>query len=106
MSVFSAYFDQLFKQFKRTDVIIGMCLILAMAVWELLGVFDGKYLTLTDWFDSFLPIWARAPILAWLCWHFVVSDLAKKDLFFGVAIEAAISILLVAGALLQMKLKG
>lgn len=106
MSVISAYFRDLLARFREPDVIVGLVLFLAIFVWELLGVFDGRYLTITDWFKSWMPIWAMAPILAWLCWHFVVSDLHKRDRILGVAFEAAISVILMAAALLQMKLKG
>lgn len=78
MNPFTSYFRSLFSRFPEADVIVGMVLILAIVVWELLGVFDGKYLTLTDWIKSWMPLWARCAILGWLIWHFVLSDIYNK----------------------------
>lgn len=75
MSVFSSYFAGLFKQYARADVILGMALMAALTAWEMVGVFDGKLLTITDWIKSWMPMALRIMIWAWLGWHFIGSDL-------------------------------
>ena len=57
--------------FARWDV-IAMCIALAVVfVFEMLGVFGGKYITITALVREFMPMWMRAMILGWMCWHFM-----------------------------------
>jgi hypothetical protein len=75
MSVFTSYFRSLLSQFPTWNIVLGMVLMAALTAWEMLGVTDGRYLTITHWIKSWMPISIRIMILAWLCWHFVGSDL-------------------------------
>ena len=43
--------------------------------FEMLGVFNTRFVTLTQIFKTFLPISCRLMFCAWLSWHFVGSDI-------------------------------
>ena len=40
-------------------------------VFELMGVFTARYITITAIVRWAVPRWARAMVLGWLCWHFL-----------------------------------
>lgn len=75
LNTVAAYFRSLLAHYARWDVILGIALMGALTAWEMIGVVNGKYLTITDWIKSWMPMALRIMILAWLCWHFVGSDL-------------------------------
>jgi hypothetical protein len=64
--------------YVKLDVIFGLALMAALTVWELFGVFEPKWLTITAFIKSWMPMWARVPLWSWLGWHFILSDLVKK----------------------------
>lgn len=64
--------------YVRWDVILGIVLMGALAGWEFLGVFDSRFLTITAWIKSWMPMAIRIMIWAWLGWHFILSDLFRE----------------------------
>jgi uncharacterized membrane protein YozB (DUF420 family) len=53
---------------------IVMCLALAVVFgFEMLGVFTDRYVTITAVVRQTVPLWARAMILGWLCYHFMIQ---------------------------------
>ena len=59
------------SDFARWDV-IAMCIALATVfVFEMMGVFSTKHITITELVREFMPMWMRAMILGWMCWHFM-----------------------------------
>jgi uncharacterized membrane protein YozB (DUF420 family) len=53
---------------------IAMCLALAVVFgFEMLGVFTDRYVTITAIVRQTVPLWARAMILGWLCYHFMIQ---------------------------------
>lgn len=60
-------------QYVRWDV-IALCAALAVVfVFEMLGVFTTRYVTITALVRQAVPLWARAMILGWLCYHFMIQ---------------------------------
>jgi hypothetical protein len=41
----------------------------------MMGVFSPKLVTITQIIKAFVPIPCRVMVLAWLVWHFLISDL-------------------------------
>ena len=59
--------------FKRWDV-IAMCAAMSIVfTLEMFGVFTNRYVTITAIVRGTVPLWARAMILGWLCYHFMKS---------------------------------
>jgi len=51
-----------------------MCAALAVVfTFEMLGVFTDRYVTITAIVRGVIPKWARAMLLGWLCYHFLVQ---------------------------------
>lgn len=49
-----------------------MCAALAVVfAFEMLGVFTNNYVTITALVRDYTPMWLRAMILGWMCWHFM-----------------------------------
>lgn len=60
------------SDFSRWDV-IAMCVALAVVfTFEMLGIFTLRYITITALVRAYMPMWARAMILGWLCYHFMI----------------------------------
>jgi membrane associated rhomboid family serine protease len=60
-----------FSRFHHWDVV---ALLAAMAVvfgFEMLGIFNPNYCTITALVRAYFPRWLRAMLLGWLCWHFL-----------------------------------
>lgn len=54
--------------------VIAMCCALAVVFgFEMLGVFTTQYITITAIVRNTIPLWARAMVLGWLCYHFMVA---------------------------------
>jgi hypothetical protein len=63
-----------FSQYLRWDY---LAMFLAMGILftlEMLGIFGRHYVTITAIVRAFLPAWARAMILGWLCFHFLIQS--------------------------------
>ena len=59
------------SNFHHWDV-VAMCAALAVVfTFEMLGVFTDDYVTITALVRDYMPMWARAMILGWMCWHFM-----------------------------------
>ena len=43
--------------------------------FEMLGVFNAHFVTLTQIIKTFIPIAIRVMLCAWLTWHFVGTDM-------------------------------
>lgn len=53
---------------------IAMCVALSIVfVFEMLGVFGKDFVTITYIVRSYMPMWMRAMILGWLCYHFMIA---------------------------------
>lgn len=63
------------KPYVRWDVIVLIALMLSLLTFEMVGVVNGKYLTITDFLKGFVPMPVRWMIWIWLGWHFIFSDL-------------------------------
>ena len=59
--------------FSRWDV-IAMCVALAVVfTFEMLGVFTTRYITITALVRGYMPLWVRAMVLGWMCYHFMIA---------------------------------
>ena len=59
--------------FSRWDVIV-MCVALATVfTFEMLGVFTARYITITALVRGYMPLWTRAMVLGWMCYHFMIQ---------------------------------
>lgn len=67
----------MFSGIKHWDLIVMFSLFAAVFVFELMGVFSPKMITITAIIKDFVPIPCRVMILSWLVWHFLISDLMK-----------------------------
>jgi len=65
----------MFKQFHHWDVVAILLSVAVVTGFEFLGVFTARYITLTHLIKQFIPMPCRIMILAWLWWHFAISDL-------------------------------
>lgn len=61
------------SEYIRWDL-IAMCVALAVVfVFEMLGVFTDRYVTITAIIRQNVPMQVRLPIFGWLFFHFVLS---------------------------------
>lgn len=59
--------------YARWDLVaMGLALTVVFG-FEMLGVFTDRYVTITAIVRHAIPTWARAMILGWLCWHFLIK---------------------------------
>jgi hypothetical protein len=68
----------IFPAIKRWDLVLMVALLTAVTVFELLGVFNPKFITITALIKSTIPMQIRVMIYSWLGWHFILSDLVKQ----------------------------
>lgn len=62
-----------FSKYLRWDL-VAMCTALAVVfAFEMLGVYTDRYITITAIIRATIPRWARAMILGWLCYHFMLD---------------------------------
>ena len=62
-----------FATFTRWDLIV-MCIVMALVfTFEMLGVFNARFVTITAICRSFVPRPLRAFICLWLFWHMVIA---------------------------------
>lgn len=66
------------SQYARWDVIVGLLLMGLLTAWEIAGVADSRFMTITEWIKSWMPMALRIMVWAWLGWHFIGSDLFKE----------------------------
>ena len=65
----------MFSGVKPWDLAVMFVLLGSIFTFEMLGVFNTRFVTLTQIFKTFIPMPCRIMVCAWLVWHFVVSDL-------------------------------
>lgn len=68
----------MFSGVKHWDLIVMFALFATIFIFEMLGVFSPKMITITQIIKDCVPIPCRVMILAWLVWHFLISDLMKQ----------------------------
>jgi hypothetical protein len=68
----------MFSGIKHWDLIVMFALLATIFIFELLGVFNPKMITITAIIKDFVPIPCRVMVLAWLVWHFFISDIVKQ----------------------------
>jgi predicted CDP-diglyceride synthetase/phosphatidate cytidylyltransferase len=68
----------MFPGIKRWDLILMFALLAAITLFEFLGVASSKMITITQIVKSYVPIPCRLMILAWLNWHFFMSDIVRQ----------------------------
>jgi membrane associated rhomboid family serine protease len=68
----------MFAGITRWDLVTMFALLSAIFVFEMLGVFNPRLVTLTQIIKAFIPMPVRIMILAWVCWHFVISDIIRQ----------------------------
>ena len=58
---------------------VGLMLLLlgALAVLEIIGLADHRFITITQIIREFVPVSIRFATIAWLLWHFVIIDIIK-----------------------------
>lgn len=61
------------SSFAKWNLIFWAVAFSVVLVMELLGVFDSHFATITALTRKFVPLWARAMICGWVCYHFVVA---------------------------------
>ncbi len=67
----------MFKGFAHWDLVTMLALMFVLTVFEFLGVFNARLVTITQIIKDFVPMPCRIMVCAWLCWHFVVSDIVR-----------------------------
>ena len=65
----------MFNGIKHWDLVIMFVLLAAIFVFEMMGVFSPKLITITQIIKDFVPMPVRWMVIAWLFWHFIGSDL-------------------------------
>lgn len=68
----------MFAGIRRWDLILMFSLMAAIFTIEMLGVFSPRMVTITQIIKDFIPIPVRIMICAWVCWHFVASDIVRQ----------------------------
>lgn len=64
-------------KFAHWDVAALLVAMLIVFVLEMMGVFGKQYVTITAVIRTYVPMWARAMILGWMMFHFLI-DKANK----------------------------
>jgi len=62
------------SKYVRWDVLAMLAALSVVFGFEMLGVFTERYVTITALVRAYVPKWARAMILGWLCYHFMFGD--------------------------------
>lgn len=65
----------MFSGIKAWDLAVMFVLLGTIFTFEMLGVFNAHFVTLTQIIKTFIPMPVRIMVTAWLGWHFVLSDL-------------------------------
>lgn len=63
-----------FSQYIRADYIAMFIAMAILFVLEMMGVFGQKYVTITGIVRAYMPAWARAMVLGWMCYHFLIQQ--------------------------------
>ena len=65
----------MFSGIKPWDLAVMFVLLDSIFTFEMLGVFNAHFVTLTQIIKTFIPIAIRVMLCAWLTWHFVGTDI-------------------------------
>jgi membrane associated rhomboid family serine protease len=68
----------MFAGINRADLISMFILMGAIFALEMAGVFNPKLVTITQILKNFIPMPVRIMVLAWLVWHFMISDIIRQ----------------------------
>lgn len=68
----------MFSGIRRWDLVLMFVLMGAMFTVEMMGVFSPRLITITQIIKAYIPMPIRIMILAWLCWHFMLSDIVRQ----------------------------
>ncbi len=68
----------MFSGIRRWDLIAMFLLLALVFIFEMLGVFSPKMITITQIIKDFIPMPIRIMVCSWITWHFVVSDLVRQ----------------------------
>lgn len=68
----------MFSGIRRWDLVLMFVLLGAIFTVEMLGVFSPGMVTITQIIKAYVKMPLRFMVLAWLNWHFIVSDLVKQ----------------------------
>jgi hypothetical protein len=68
----------MFAGIRRWDLFMMFGLMAAIFIFELVGVFSPRLVTITQIVKATVPIPVRIMICSWICWHFVVSDIVRQ----------------------------
>lgn len=60
-------------KYVRWDLIVMSVALSVVFVFEMLGVFTARYVTITAIVRAYVPTWLRAMIGGWLYYHFVIQ---------------------------------
>lgn len=60
--------------YEKWDVILLLVSMVVVLGFELMGVFEHHYATITALGRTYVPAWARAMILGWLVFHFLIQE--------------------------------
>jgi hypothetical protein len=67
-----------FLGIQRWDLVLMYVLLGVIFTFEMLGVYVPHMVTITQIVKAYVRMPLRFMILAWLCWHFIVSDLVPQ----------------------------
>ncbi len=68
----------LFSSIRRWDLVIMLVILAVLGIFELLGVFSPRMVTVTQIVKAVVPMPVRFMVYAWFGWHFIVSDLVRQ----------------------------
>lgn len=60
-------------KYLRWDVVAMYLAMAVIFVFEMLGVFSPRYITITHIVREHVPLWARGMIIGWLFVHFLIQ---------------------------------
>lgn len=60
-------------KYVRWDVSAMFAALLVVIVFEMMGVFTDRYITITALVRAYIPDWMKAMILGWLWYHFMIQ---------------------------------
>ena len=72
-SIFSS-----FPTVRHWDMVAMLVLLAAVFTFEMLGVFSGRMITITQLIKQYIPMPCRWCLIGWIFWHFILSDLVKQ----------------------------
>jgi hypothetical protein len=59
--------------FQKWDVILLLLSMTVVLGFELMGVFEHHYATITALTRTYIPTWLRVMMFSWLWWHMIIE---------------------------------